>query len=468
MTDVLNPTPLARRPTRVALAVLVLLSSACAPLVQHPEAQAPLPSQWPAASATTQAELPDWRSFFADPALQQLITQALAHNRDLRVATLGIEQARAQYQIREADRLPTLNAVANGTRTPTSAGRIASSYTAGLSLTAFELDFFGRVARLQDQALAQYLASREARDSAQISLAATVAGLWLNLVADEQALALTRQTLASREASLALIRLRYDHGATAEPDLRLAQSLVEAARASLAQQQRQRALDENALQLLLGQPVPPALLQGLAQTRLDQLALPDVPAGLPSQLLARRPDIRQAEQQMQAARANVEVARAAFFPRITLTAGAGSASSHLNDLLQSGSWGFTLAPSLSLPVLDGGRNQAGLASAQASQQVALAQYEKAVLTAFREVADALASRQALRDQQAAQRAQVEADSARLRAAEQRFAHGLSSALELQDAQRSLLATQLAELQTQLASQQNRVALYKALGGGLAH
>lgn len=453
-----------------ALATLALLASACAPLVQHPEAQAPLPSQWPAqeATAATAAQLPDWRAFFADPALQQLIPLALAHNRDLRVATLGIEQARAQYQIREADRLPTLNAVANGSRTPTSAGRIASSYTAGLSLTAFELDFFGRVARLQDQALAQYLASREARDSAQISLAATVASLWLNLVADEQALALTRQTLASREASLALIRLRYDRGAASEPDLRQAQSLVEATRASLAQQQRQRALDENALQLLLGQPVPPALLQGLAHTRLDQLALPDVPAGLPSQLLARRPDIRQAEQQVAAARANVEVARAAFFPRITLTAGAGSASSHLSDLLQGGSWGFTLAPSLSLPVLDGGRNQAGLESAQAGQQIALAQYEKAVLTAFREVADALASRQTLQDQYTAQRAQVEADRARLRAAEQRFEHGLSSALELQDAQRNLLATQLAELQTQLASQQNRVALFKALGGGLVH
>ena len=368
----------------------------------------------------------------------------------------------ADTDIRSADRLPTVGAAVAGSRTPNSSGGTTSLYTAGLAFTAWEIDFFGRIASLSEAALAQFLGSEEGRKAAQITLVSAVASTWLTLVADEELLAITVQTLASREESLRLSRLRLDAGATSEIDFRLAQSLAEGARATLAQLQRQRALDRNALALLVGQPLPPDLDGG---TSTEVIALPDLPAGTPSDVLVRRPDVRQAEQQLIAANANIGAARAAFFPRISLTAGIGTASSELSGLFKGGSWGLTVAPQLLLPIFDAGRNAAGLRSARVSREIALAQYEKAIQSAFREVADALAGRATLGEQLQAQRNVAEAETVRLRLAQLRYDNGVASSLDLLDAQRSLFTARQALVQTRLVQLQNQVLLYKALGGG---
>lgn len=451
-----------------ALAAAATLAG-CSMMPTYERPAAPMPTSWPGTSANQGANAGApalvWQEFFADPTLKSLIDIALLNNRDLRAAVFNIEQARAQLGIKRADQFPSLNAAATGSRTPTSAGGINSAYTAGLLVTAYEIDFFGRVASLKEQALAQYLATLESRNTAQISLMATVAQTWLGLLADEELLALTRQTLDTRESSFKLVQLRFDNGASSELDLRLSQSLVEAARVTLAQQQRQRALDENALALLLGQALPPQALARLATPSLNALRLPELPSGLPSDLLTRRPDIRQAEQLLIAANANIGAARAAFFPRISLTAGIGSASSALDGLLKNGSWGLTLAPQLLLPLFDAGRNQAGLDSSTAGRSIAVAQYEKAIQSAFREVADALAGGETLARQLQATERQLQSESTRLRLTNLRLENGAASQLESLDAQRSLFGVQQALVQTRLAYLQNQVVLFKTLGGG---
>ena len=289
---------------------------------------------------------------------------------------------------------------------------------------------------------------------------------WLSLQANESLLALTRQTLKTREDSLRLTKLRFDNGAASALDLRQAESLSAAAQVALAQAERARLLDVNALNLLVGEPLPVSLLNpATPDGALPAAVLADVPAGLPSDLLTRRADVRQAEQQLVAANANIGAARAAFFPRISLTASVGTASSDLSGLFRDGSWGFTLAPQALLPIFDAGRNQAGLESARAGRDIALAQYEKAIQTAFREVADALAGQATLGEQLRAQEVQAAAEADRFRLAELRYRNGVASFLDVLDAQRSLFATQQALVQTRLAQQQNRVALYRALGGG---
>ena len=454
-----------------ALTLAAGLLSGCSFIPTHERPAAPVAAQFPGqavAATAAQADLP-WQQFVADARLRELITLALANNRDLRVAALNMEQVRAQYQIRQADQFPTLNLAASGSRQPTSSGGISSSYSVGLAMSSWEIDFFGRVASLKEAALAQYLASEEARRSVQTSLVASVASTWLSLQANDGLLALTQRTLKTREDSLRLTRLRFDNGATSALDLRQAESLTAAAQAALAQQQRLRALDLNALTLLVGQSVPDALLTVEPPSSSAQAAAPPlfgaVPTGLPSDLLARRADIRQAEQQLIAANASIGAARAAFFPRIALTAGFGSASSELSGLFKGGSWGFSLAPQALLPIFDAGRNQAGLDSAQAGRAIAVAQYEKTIQTAFREVADALAGRATLGDQLRAQQAQATAESERFRLSELRYRNGIASFLDVLDAQRSLFAVEQSLALSQLALQQNQVALYKALGGG---
>lgn len=463
----------------VPLAVLVALCvSACgslAPTYQRPPA--PVPAQWPgsqtstaqpaatvAATAVPAAELA-WQDYLTDDALQQVITFALAHNRDLRIALLNVELARAQLGLRRADQLPTVNASAGGSRAPNSAGGITSMYSAGLTVTAYELDFFDRVANLKDQALAQYLASEEGSRTARIGLIATVAQTWLTLLADEELLSLSRQALTSRDATLALVQLRFQHGAASALELSIARSLAESARVTLTQQQRQRALDENALTLLMGQPLPALLRRQLQPGHLTRQQLKNLPADLPSDLLQRRPDIRQAEQLLVASNAGIGAARAAFFPRISLTTGAGTVSNALTGLFSGGSWGFSFAPQLVLPLLDGGRNQAQLDAALTGQNVAIAQYDRTVQTAFREVADALASRDAWVRQLAAQQAQTDAEADRLRLTDLRLQNGAASLLEWLDAERSVFAARQSLVQTRLAGLQNQITLYKALGGG---
>lgn len=462
-----------RLPKLLAVSAAALLT-ACSMIPTYERPAAPVASEFPAygnAAATTgpsavPAAAVAWQDFFADARLKRLIGLALDNNRDLRVAVLNIEQTRAQYQIRRADQFPGVNGVFTGSRAPNGNGAISSVYNVGLAVTAYELDFFGRVSSLKEAALSQYLATEEGRKTAQISLIAAVANTYLSLLADDELLDITRQTLATREQSLKLSKLRFDNGVTSELDYQQVQSLLEAARVANAQQQRQRALDVNALTLLVGQPLVgefPEAAQGVTLAQAQPMA--DVPAGLPSELLTHRPDIRQAEQQLLASNANIGAARAAFFPKISLTVGAGSASSHLSGLLQSGSWGWTLAPQLVLPIFDAGRNQAGLESARAVREIAIAQYEKSIQTAFREVADALATRTTLADQLRASQAQASAEAARFRLSDLRYQNGVASYLDLLDAQRSLFTAQQAVVQTRLAQLQSQVTLYKTLGGG---
>ena len=469
-TQIHSAVPRGLRPSLLAtaLAGALALSACSTPDFLFKRPPPPVAPQWPVSAQTSDAapagDLLPWRTFFTDPALQALIAQALENNRDLRVAALNIGQARAQLGLRSADQLPTLNAGLGLSRAPNSSGNMATSFTGGLLVSSYELDFFGRVASLKEQALAQYLASEEARRTAQISLIATVAQAWMGLGADERLLRLAQDTLASREASLQLVALRLEHGASSELDVRLAQSLVQAARVSLAQLQRQRALDENALVLLLGQPLTPAQAALLGADS-PALRLPALPAGLPSELLTRRADIRQAEQQLAAANANIGAARAAFFPRIALTASAGSASSALDGLFKDGSWSFSLVPQLLMPLFDGGRNEANLASAKIGFDIAVAQYEKAIQGAFREVADALAARSSWERQLQAQTALVQADNERLALTRLRLDNGAASQLDWLDAQRTAFASQQALINVQLAVLQSQVTLYKVLGGG---
>lgn len=452
------------RPGLWAGVLAAALASGCSLIPTYERPAAPVPAQWPQAAAAegTAADALAWQRFFTDARLQALQATALRNNRDLRIALHNVEQARAQVGVRDADRFPTLGLGVAGSRGPAANGGSTTTYNAGFSVTAWEIDLFGRLGSLSEAAGAQYLATEEGRKAAQASLLAGVANAWFALAADEELLSFTRQTLATREESLRLVRLRFEHGASSELDVRQAESLTESARATLAQQERQRALDFNALSLLLGQAAPADVGSGVA---IASLQLPDLPAGVPSEVLVRRPDVRQAEQQLLAANANIGAARAAFFPRISLTAGLGVASKSLSDLFTHGAWAFTAAPQALLTVFDAGRNRANLRSAQAARDGAVAQYERAIQSAFREVADALAGRATFTTQLQALERQANAENVRLRLATLRYENGIASSLDLLDAQRTQFAAQQAVTSVRLARLQNQVQLYRALGGG---
>ncbi len=451
----------------LASLTLVALLSACssmAPDYQRPAA--PVPQAFPAASGASSGQNAydlDWQRFFGDERLKRLISLALQNNRDLRVAALNIEAARATLTVRDADRWPTVSAGFTASRSPTGRGTINSLYSAGVQVTGYEADLWGRLKSLSNAAAAQLLATEEARKSVQMALIGSVAAAHLALQADNELLQVTQDTLASRELSYKLVKLRFDNGASAAPDLRQAESLLEQARVSLAQTRRQRALDDNALQLLLGQAVP---ADGPAALPLQASAgMPDLQAGLPSDVLLRRPDVRQAEQLLIAANANIGAARAAFFPRIALTGSLGSASTQLSGLFQAGSWAWSFAPSVLETIFDAGRNQANLKIATVNRDIAVAQYEKAVQTAFREVADALANRSGLAEQLAAQQRLTQAESERTRLADLRYRNGAAGQLEWLDAQRSLLVAQQGLVQVQAQLAQSQAQLYRVLGGG---
>lgn len=453
----------------VALAGALLVSG-CSfiPTLERPAA--PVAEHYPTtdeeAGATAAADIP-WQQFYTDPRLQQVIQLALDNNRDLRVAVLNIEKAKAQYQIQRAGQFPEIGVAGSASRQPSAAtGRYANAYMVGLSMPSWEIDFWGRIGSLKQQALAQYLATEEGRKSAQISLIATVASTWLSLQADEELLTISRRTLSTREQSIKLTKLRLDAGVTSELDYRQAQSLTESARATLAQQAGQRDRTLNALTLLIGQTLPQELFASMQGKQLQELPpLADVPAGLPSELLLRRPDIRQAEQSMIAANASIGAARALFFPNISLTASAGFMNSEVSDLFKSDSAAFTIAPSLYLPIFNAGRNRANLQVAEAGQKIAVAQYEGAIQSAFREVSDTLVNRRALKEQLEAQSRQLEAEQVRYKLSDLRYTNGVASYLDLLDAQRSLFALEQSVVQVRLAQMQNQVSLYKVLGGG---
>lgn len=462
-----------------ASVLLVALLAGCSLAPTYERPALPVAGAWPAAvapqtagdaSARSAHSVP-WQEFFKDDQLKQLIGMALEYNRDLRVATLNIERARALYQVQAADRLPTFNAGLGGSRqrvpdtvVPGGFGGLSTGYTTGLSFTAFELDLFGRVRNLSGAALERFAATEEGRRVAQISLVAQVAYSYEALLADEQLLALSQRTLSSRDAShQRQIQLR-DSGASSEYDLRQSESLLEAAKIALLQTQRQRALDENALVLLTGRPVSVALLPSSGKSW-DGEAMSALPAGLPSDLLTARPDIRQQEALLRAGNANIGAARAAFFPRISLTGAFGSSSNELSGLFDSGSRAWSFQPVITLPIFDGGRNRANLGVAVAERDIAIAQYEKTVQVAFREVADALAGHATLGNELRAVQAQEHAEQVRHDLAKLRYDSGEASYLEYLDAQRELFAAQQQTIRTGLAELQNRIALYKSLGGG---
>lgn len=425
-------------------------------------AQELLPAPGSVTGTTAAADI-DWQDFFADPRLKRLIALSLDSNRDLRVAILNIEQARASYQVRRADELPSLGLGATLTRQSLgTGGGPVDVYAVGVQ-TSYEFDFFGRIKSLSQAALSQYLATEEARKTTQISLIAGVATTYLALLSDDELLRVTRDTLKTRQDSYALTKLRFDNGASSEIDLRQAEQLLETANTTLAQARRQRSLDENALVLLVGQPLPADLPAPLP---LDQQpGSTDLPAGLPSELLTRRPDVLAAEQQLLAANANIGAARAAFFPQISLTATAGSASLALSGLFKGGTWAVTGTASVLQPIFDAGRNQASLDIAKVDKDIAVAQYEKAIQTAFREVSDSLAGRATLGEQQRAQAAVTRAAQVAYELTDLRYRNGASSYFDVLDAQRTLFAAQQATVQTEAQRVQNLVTLYKVLGGG---
>ncbi len=411
-----------------------------------------------------------WRQFFPDPQLQQLIATALENNRDLKSAALRIDEARALYDIQSADRLPTVYGGASAMRsrtpgalTPTGTGFVTTSYQVGLNPSAFELDFFGRVRGLTDAALAQYLATEEAQRSAHISLVAAVAQAYLAERAFAEQQSLAEKTLEGRRTAYDLARKRFEVGASSALDLRLADTLVQSARVAYVTLARQRAQAQNALVLLVGAPVetlPPA------PTLSEQQIVTDIPPGLPSELLTRRPDIRAAEQRLRAANANIGAARAAFFPRISLTAGLGSASTDLSGLFKAGTMSWTFGPQLLLPIFDAGRNRGNLDLAEVRKNLAVADYEKTIQTAFREVADALVARGTLEEQIDAQGKFLDAQAERLKLSELRYQNGVASSLDVLDAQRELFSAQQALVQARLLRLTNAIDLYRSLGGGL--
>ena len=375
---------------------------------------------------------------------------------------LNVQRVRAQNQVQRSEEFPTLFLGGTALFQPNADGKGNNSfYTAGLNVTGYELDLFGRVRSLTDAALQQYFASEEGRKAAQISLIGTLANTYLTLLADDAQLDVARKTLQTREEGYRLLKLKFDNGALSDYDLAQAVTLVEGAKAAVALLQRQRMQDENALVQLVGEPLPAGLPAPLP---LDQQGLlANLPAGLPSALLERRPDVRQAEHQLQAANANIGAAKAAFFPTITLTGSIGLASADLGGLFDNRAWQFL--PRITVPIFDGGYNQANLEVSQTNRDIAVAQYERSIQVAFREVADALAGRATYSEQLRAQEAQAAAEQKRSALAELRFRNGVASFLDVLDAQRALFQTQQATILVQAAQQQNLVTLYKVLGGG---
>lgn len=442
---------------------LALALAGCSFIPTYERPQAPVPAAFPdAVPAAEAAPLPSWEHFLVDARQRRLVELALAANRDLRVAVLAVEQARAAYGVQRADRLPSVGAGVGATRgtSTTGGGSVSSVYSAGLTVSAFELDLFGRVRSLSEAAFARFLSTDEGRRAAQGALVAAVANADLALRADDELLQITERTLASRRDSLRLVRLRFEGGVAAEPELQAANSLVAAASANVLALQRQRSQDRNALVLLLGQDLPSDLPH---PTPLAGVPLAALPAALSSTVLLQRPDVRQAEQQLVAANANIGAARAAFFPRVTLTGSIGTASTQLSGLFEHGAWSFT--PQLLQPLFDAGRNRSGLDAANAARDAAVAQYERAIQIAFRETADVLAGRATLSEQLAAQQALADAETRRLALAELLYQGGVASSLDRLDAERSALAAQQAVVQLQLAQLQNQVLLYRVLGGG---
>jgi multidrug efflux system outer membrane protein len=460
----------------LSLAVAAFVLGGCSLIPDYQQPQAPVADQYPQGPAYSPAQAPaqaaaeqGWKQFFHDPALQQLIQVALENNRDLRVAALNIDAFAAQYRIQRADLFPAVSANGSGSRqripadsSQTGQAGINSSYSATVGISAYELDLFGRVRSLSEAALQQYFATEEGRRSTQISLVASVANAYLTWQADKELLKVTEDTLAAFEESYRLTARSNEVGVASALDLAQSRTSVENARAQLAKYTRQVAQDENSLALLLGTGVPANL--PAAQPLSDEL-LADVPPGLPSDLLQRRPDILQAEYNLKAANANIGAARAAFFPSISLTANAGTLSPDLSGLFKGGSGTWLFQPQINLPIFNAGSLSASLDYSKIQKDIGVANYEKSIQTAFQEVADGLAARGTYTDQVQAQRNLVSANQDYYRLAERRYRIGVDSNLTFLDAQRQLFNSQQSLITDRLAQLISQVNLYKALGGG---
>jgi outer membrane protein, multidrug efflux system len=460
----------------IPLLALSIFLYGCPRASQYVRPELPVSSSWPqssnagaTAAGTLAAAEVKWQEFFTDPHLQSVIKLALENNRDLRMAALNIERSQALYRIQSVAQYPTVVASASGDayRVPkTASGKdhaeTVSQFTVGLGVASWELDLFGRVRSLKESALEQYLATEQARSAAQISLVSAVADTYLALAADRENLRLAQVTLEAQQASYELIRQMRDAGISSDLDVSQAQSQVEAARTDIAQYTGRAGLDENALTLLVGKPVAADLLS-------DELgkvgAVKDVAPGLPSDLLLRRPDILAAEYQLKAANANIGAARAAFFPRVSLTAAAGIVSSDLTNLFKpaAGTWQFS--PVATLPIFDYGARKANYRAAEVDRDMAVAEYEKSIQSAFREVSDSLSLRTTLVAQQNAMESLVNSLQKTYDLSEARYKGGIDSYLSVLVAQRALYAAQQQLVGIRLARLSNLVTLYKVLGGG---
>lgn len=464
----------------VALAALTTLG-ACTLILAYERPGLPVAAQYPirdepSGSVTGDRAVADigWREMFPDPVLQALIATALENNRDLRIAALNVETARATYRIQRAELLPRLDAVAASTaqRTPEAllapgAPEIARAYSASVAATAWEVDLWGRVRSLNAQALAVYFSREDARQAAELSLVAEVANAYLTLRADQATLRLADETVRAQQRSVDLTRELVDAGQAGRLDLRQAEIALRAAESDRSLYGRRAAQDRNALVLLLGAPLDQELSSALggAGTLPDDLGVGRLPAGAPSSLLERRPDVRAAEQDLLAANAGIGAARAAFFPSLPLTGSGGTASSSLDDLFASGSGAWSFAPRIALPLFNGGSLRASLDRSELLKQIEVARYERTIQVAFREVADGLAGQATFDEQIAVESLRVAASREAHDLAMQRYEAGEDSYLPVLDAQRSLSGAEQSLIRTRLARLSNQVTLYKALGGG---
>ena len=456
---------------------MAIVVAGCTMAPKYVRPPAPVPVAWPqgaayagtrtATNAPAAAEL-NWQEFFTDEKLQRVIGTALTNNRDLRLAALNVERARAMYGIQRAALLPAVNAVGSGFRQRipgdlSSSGdpKIVQQYDVNLGVATWEIDFFGRIRSLKDRALQEYLGSEQARRGAQILLVSAVASASLTLAADREVLALAETTLAAQQDTYRLIKRRHDLGLANELDLYRVQTQVDVARGDIASFSQRVAQDENALNLLMGATVPRELLPAALA---DVAALKEVSAGLSSEVLLRRPDVLQAETGLRAAYADIGAARATFFPRISLTGAIGTSSAELSGLFKAGSGAWSYAPQIVMPVFDA-RTWSAYKAAKVQREMAITQYEKAIQSAFREVADALAVRGTADDQLAAQRSLVTAVAETYRLSQSRYDKGIDSYLSVLDAQRSLYAAQQGLVFLRLAKIANDVRLYAVLGGG---
>ncbi|HNU26466.1 MAG TPA: efflux transporter outer membrane subunit [Planctomycetota bacterium] len=459
------------------LGAALAFAGGCTLAPEYERPAAPVPDAWPDGQARPDAadgrEAPlatelAWREFVADARLAKLIETALAGNRDLRTAALNVERARAYYGVARAELWPAVDAAAGGSKQRIPAGVMGfgqaleiERYDVNLGVSSWEIDFFGRIRSLKERALQEFLATEHARRGARIALVAEVAGVYLTLAADRESLALAEATLETQQAACDLIRRRFEVGLATELDFRRAQTTVEAARVDIAFYTRLVAQGRNALNLLAGAPVPEELLPaGLG----DVVPPVEISPGVSSEVLLLRPDVLQAESGLKAANADIGVARAAFFPRISLTGAIGTASDELKGLFESGSEAWNYGGRIVWPIFDL-RTWSALDVMKAQRELAVARYEKAVQAAFREVADALAARGTVAEQLAAQEALVAAVAETHRLADTRYAKGIDSFLGVLDAQRTLNAARQGLIALRLAKLVNRVRLYAVLGGG---